>query len=115
MISSGVNDFKPWTPEEKNQIRSDYLKGKSLDYIGVQCKRHPNVVCLELMRQNIAIGENRLSQHKRFDDYGQFIITDIDIKKDETDDIYDPYDLEPHYNILEYIGSKIMKFFSYFV
>jgi hypothetical protein len=115
MISTCVNDFKPWSFRDQSLIKRDYLAGKPIDMIAQKTKRHANNVCEELISQGAMKRdslENVSLRHIRFEDedYGHFI---------NIDENYDPYNLTNHVEIFDYFLSKItrgMKYiFSFFI
>uniref|UniRef100_A0A6C0HSG9 Uncharacterized protein n=1 Tax=viral metagenome TaxID=1070528 RepID=A0A6C0HSG9_9ZZZZ len=122
MISSCVNDFKPWTLCDKSLIKRDYLDGKPVEMIAQKTKRHANNVCEELISQGVMKRdslENISLRHIRFEeDYDQ----DYDQDYDHfiyIEDNYDPYDLNNHYELCEYLFSNVKKgmkyIFSFFI
>jgi len=119
MISTCVNNFNEWTSSERISVMLDYLDGKPIDKIAQECKRHENTVCIELIRQDLLhenSPENVATRHTRFE-YGHFDnATDSD---EEIESEYDPYDLNVHVNLLEYLyiqtKNSIVRFFSFFI
>ena len=119
MISTCINNFKQWTSPEQLKVKTDYLNGKAIDNIAQECQRHENTVCIELIRQDLLFKdspENVASRHTRFE-YGHFDnATDSD---EEIESEYDAYDLNEHFDLLEYLYShtknSILRFFSLFV
>ena len=109
MISTCVNDFEPWSENEQIDLKIDYLNGNSIDCISQKYKRHSNVVLLELIRQRLVDEESPLNtskRHIRFD-YDQY----IDISDNE--DMYDPYDLENHFELIESFLTRMKRGFSW--
>jgi len=105
MISSCVNDFEPWSLNEQVDLKIDYTNRLSIDELSQKYKRHSNVILLELIRQGLVDEESPLNtskRHIRFD-YDQY----IDLS--DSEDMYDPYDLENHFELIESFLSSIKR------
>jgi hypothetical protein len=109
MISSCVNDFQPWSLNEQVDLKIDYANRLSIDELSQKYKRHSNVVLLELIRQRLVheeSPENTTKRHTRFD-YDQY----IDLS--DSEDTYDPYDLENHVVLIETFITRIKRGISW--
>ena len=109
MISSCINDFQPWSENEQLDLKIDYTNGISIDNLSQKYKRHSNVVLLELIRQRLLDEESPLNtskRHTRFD-YDQY----IDLS--DSEDMYNPYDLENHFELIETFLTKIKRGISW--
>lgn len=107
MISTCINNDKPWSSHEQLDVKIDYSNGKSIESIAKKYKRHSNAVCLELIRQRLMnkdSPENVSKRHTRFDD-----------SSDDETDIYDPYDLKNHFELSEYFFLKIKQWINWMI
>jgi hypothetical protein len=113
MISNCRKENISLTIGEKMDIKNDYLNGKSIDYIASKNQRHENTICLELVEDGIMHEKSpeNVSQRHTYFEYGHFEnVTDSD---EEFESEYDPYDLNVHYDLIEWFVLKVKSLFGH--